>query len=142
MISSLPSTWLPRLRTLGARFIKPAPSIIDPQERRNARLLAALLALTLAILLFGRMVRLFVDFKEPPVQAAAVWINILALSVAYGLSRTRYHRLGAIATVIVVSAIIYLQMMYRGYNSPGDVSNPAAWLVALLLLSSFVISWR
>jgi PAS domain S-box-containing protein len=142
MIFPLPAHWLPRLRTLGARLIKPSPSIIDPQERRNARLLAALLTLTLAILLFGRMVRLVVDFKEPPIQAAAVWFNILALAVAYSLSRTRYHRVGAIATVIVVSVIIYLQTMYRGYNSPGDVSNPAAWLVALLLLSSFVISWR
>ena len=82
MTSPLPTHWLPRLRALGARLIKPSLSIIDPQERRNARLLAALLALTVAILLFGRLIRVVVDFHEPPIQAAAIWINILALAMA------------------------------------------------------------
>jgi PAS domain S-box-containing protein len=142
MIFPRNADWLSLLRTRGARLIKPAPSIIDLQERRNARLLSALLALTTVILLVGRIFRLVIPFYEPPFQVIAIWTNIVVLAAAYVVSRTRYYRIGAVLAVVMVSVIVYVQTMYRGYTIGGDLSNPAAWLVALLLLSSFVISWR
>jgi len=142
MIAPLRARWLPILHSLGTRLTEPAASVRDPQERRNVRLLAALLLLTIAILLFGRVFRTVTQVELPSFQITATWIIIVALAAAYGLSRTRHHRAGALAAIIAISVILYLQTLYRAYSAPGDLSNPAAWLVALLLLSSFVISWR
>ncbi|MBZ0289719.1 MAG: PAS domain-containing sensor histidine kinase [Anaerolineae bacterium] len=132
----------PFLRNLWTAVTDPSASVSDAQERRNARLLAALLSLSIGLLLFGRVFRGLTGVYEPPFQVFTVWINIAILSIAYILSRTKRHRLGAALAVSLVSAVVFLQVMYRGYAVGGDLSNPAVWLVALLLLSSFVISWQ
>jgi PAS domain S-box-containing protein len=142
MNQSLYPRWRSVLQGLWSRLTEPSPSLTDPQERRNARLLASLLALTIVILLFGRVYRTTNLVYEPPFNVATIWINIIVLTFAYVMSRTAYHRLGAIIAVTLVSAVVFLQTMYRGFNPHEDLSNPAAWLVALLLLSSFVISWQ
>ncbi|MEO8609472.1 MAG: PAS domain-containing sensor histidine kinase [Chloroflexota bacterium] len=130
------------MRQIWKALTDPPASIHEPQEQRNARLLAALLALSIAILLVGRVFRGLTGVYEPPFQIFTIWINISILTLAYILSRTIRHRMGAALAVSLVSAVVFLQILYRGYAVGGDLSNPAAWLVALLLLSSFVISWQ
>jgi PAS domain S-box-containing protein len=133
---------LPIIRRLWKALTDPAASVSEPQEKRNARLLSALLSLSVILLLIGRVFRGITGVSEPPFQLITIWINIIILSVAYVLSRTDRHRMGAALAVSLVSAVVFLQTMYRGFTVGGDLSNPAAWLVALLLLSSFVISWQ
>lgn len=134
--------WLPTLRRLWKALTDPAESVNEPQEMRNARLLAALLSLSIILLLVGRIFRGVTGVYESPFQLITIWINVIILSIAYVLSRTDRHRMGAALAVSLVSAVVFLQTMYRGFTIGGDLSNPAAWLVALLLLSSFVISWQ
>jgi PAS domain S-box-containing protein len=142
MMQNFRARWWPTLRSLWLALTEPSASLTEPQDRRNARLLAALLALSVAILLFGRVFRGATGVYESPFQLFTVWINIAILMLAYILSRTARHRMGAALAVSLVSAVVFLQVIYRGYMVGGDLSNPAVWLVALLLLSSFVISWQ
>ena len=134
--------WREWLKSLWFRLIEPAGTITNSHEQRSARLLALLLLSSLAILIVGRVLRPLLNLTELDISRALAWINILVLSVTYGLSRTTYYKLGAALTVLCMSVIIYVQVIYRAYVDVIYINYTAVWLIPLLFISSFVISAR
>ncbi len=87
---------------------EPAPAVVDPQGRRQARLMAAVLVVALPA--YAVMALAAGLTREVPVQPADAGLGLLhfALGVlAYGLIRTRHYRVGAtlLAATAVVSSV-------------------------------------
>ena len=85
---------------------KPSASIRQPEHRRRARLLSALLAtLFLLGILSTALTILVVQHINNISISAGETLVILAV---YGLSRTRYYNLAAVITVATISGSIFL----------------------------------
>src|SRR5436853_7892358 len=120
MMQTFRARWWPTLRTIWVALTEPSASLTESQDRRNARLLAALLSLSVALLVFGRIFRGATGVYESPFQLFTIWINIAILSLAYILSRTSRHRMGAALAVSLVSAVAFLQNIYPSSELGGD----------------------
>jgi PAS domain S-box-containing protein len=125
------------------KLTAPSSRITDPHHRRNARLLASLLLLSLFLLLLGRLLRpFFVSIPETAFASATVWLNIVVTLAAYYLSRTTHYQIGAVLAVVTVSLILYFQVAYRAYLNLNWINTTAVWVIPLLFISSLVLSWQ
>ncbi|MEP6986735.1 MAG: PAS domain-containing protein, partial [Chloroflexota bacterium] len=102
---------------------RPSPSIIDPQIRQQARLLASMM---LAAMLAIFVMILFSTRTSNALSGAGVWLLasiglMILVWVAYVLTRRGYYRFAVIALIVVGTAGILLPALATGglssYNS-------------------------
>ncbi|MCX6068794.1 MAG: GAF domain-containing protein, partial [Chloroflexi bacterium] len=106
-----------------ARFlsvlIEPSPAIIELPRRRRARMLSALLIITLLLAVISLFLTIL-DVNPIPKQVNEnlVLIDLLAmlgLLGSYGLSRTRFSGAAAIITVVVILLAVFMAV----FANPG-----------------------
>jgi hypothetical protein len=95
-------------------LIEPAAAIREPERHRRARLLSALLVVSLLIGI-GAIILTLLGVNSPtgPVQSAFTGLLVVAmvvLTAAYGLSRTRHSEPAAILTIFVVLLTTFLSI--------------------------------
>ena len=143
------------------QLTKASPDISVPHERNQARLLAALMVIFMPCAAASLLFLLFVDqFTLATLRESSFVITLIAnilCWVVYALSRTRYHRNGALLFVWLITLLIFsdfiLEPLYPEslywLTVPILVASlllpptlgmalAAAQILALLLLPSFV----
>ncbi len=143
------------------QLTKASPDISVPHERNQARLLAALMVIFMPCAAASLLFLLFVDqFTLATLRESSFVITLIAnllCWVVYALSRTRYHRSGALLFVCFITILIFtdfvLEPLYPEslywLTVPALVASlllpptlgmmlAAAQILALLLLPSFV----
>jgi PAS domain S-box-containing protein len=121
------------LGDLWSRLAEPSPLIVDPAERRTARLLSRLLLVITPLGSFSVVAQLANDATLDLFQVALA-LAIIALLFTYVLSRTRYSRLAALITTLIPT-VAGLGVLAADASDPGWFAfmalNPA--LGSLLL---------
>ena len=121
-------------RSVLDRLTEPSPLITVPERRRQARLLATLMLITLPLSVVIVLGRLSYDPGYLPV-AAAVGLSLVLGLVVYFLSRSRYENIGAWLFVgnafVTISASIQIQ--------PQDTAT-YWYLSVVILLASLVLT--
>jgi PAS domain S-box-containing protein len=118
---------------------EPAPSIKDPADRREARLLATLLILlTVASVVAEALIVLLRMQRDPraPLDISYVMPALATLLIAYGLSRTRHYRLGAQVITVASVALCFLIAIYG--NTPPSLDFLVYSFIPVLLASIFI----
>ena len=122
---------------------KPADSITDRANRRQARTLSAFLfvffLLTAVRLLVG--IRSGSYLKEPQPFITVVVLDVLIL-IAYGLSRTKQYSWGSGLAVVGTIVTVILSVVRRGDYEPARVYASLMWLIPALILGSAFFSWK
>lgn len=125
------------------RFLtEPSDAIREPEMRRRARLLSALL-LPLAVLgalSFLITPSLYVE-NYRPLEDPTFYTSLggaVAVAIAYGLSRTRYYIPAVVTTVSIVS----LMAIASAIALPVQTERMLAYLVTVVLLGSMLLSAR
>lgn len=85
---------------LWSRLSEPSPLIVDPAERRTARLLSRLLLVIAPLGAFSALAQLVNDPAFDLLDVALA-LAIIALLLTYVLSRTRHSRLAALITTVI-----------------------------------------
>lgn len=114
---------------LSRLLIEPSNQIVFPAERRRARLLSSLLLFALSM----------VGLSVVSSGISASLITLALLSVAYGLSRTRYYQWGALLAVVALmipSFAAILTAIPDKLNDTATVALPLSWLILALILAS------
>ncbi len=116
----------------------PAVTIQDPESRRRAQLLSAILVvlIPLSILVFG--LRLLIDAAFSPSLIAVG--GLIVLPSIYGLSRTKYEKLAAWFIASLFPIAIFATVIAT-YN-PAEFRNLLFFLSRGVLLSSILLSVR
>ena len=125
------------LRALWDWLTEPVAAIQGAAERRRARLLSTLLA---SMLVLGVVIDSLFLGANPAADPTFSLLGMLALALAYGLSRTRYYALAAIATAIIPPGVLFSMLLAKpeGY----DISLTAYLGVGVLLCSLFLsVRW-
>ncbi len=115
-------------------IIEPSPALTTIRERRQARLLSALLAILLPLYIIPETLR-------AANSAPRLAIVALPLLIAYGLSRTSHYRWGT----FLVLATFTLQPFYRalgGAYSGEYILNGMIWILPLIVVGSLLLSAR
>jgi len=123
---------------------EPSPAIVEPERRRQARLLMAML-LVLLVLGVLSVILTILDANARPresrgVMSIFIWttvIGVLLLAVEYGLSRTVHYSLAALMAVGTVLAITFVTVII----SPQDPRS-LSFLVLGGLIGSLFLSAR
>ena len=101
----------------------PAISIQEPEENRQASLIAALLLLIIGLSLILVVIDwAFTATSNRSYNSSKTLVFLIALillSVAYGLSRSIYYRLGALLTVLISSATVFVGYLFE--VNPGEL---------------------
>ena len=124
------------------RLTDPAPSITQPLERRNARLIAALFLMSITMLVVVRIIRTITHVPESSFNINTFGINILVMALCYLLSRTRHYRKALLLGIITVMIVIYIQSVYRASTEPVHLTDSTAWAIGLVLIGGLVVSWQ
>lgn len=120
------------------RFVEPSPRITDPEVRRRAALHSSLVL----VLLVGASMAVLLEeaehgfFQVMDAAHIVMWVGILALVGAYGLSRTRHSTLSAVVTVFTLSTLIWRLWAAIAAEEP---SNDTLYFVALPLILSALL---
>ena len=133
------STSRRRLSALVHRLIEPHASIQAADERRRARLLSILLG---AVVLLLALRLLFIGpFVETYNNLLLLWAALVVLLIAYGLSRTRFHRMAALIAVVMLTLFPYGSALirFRDFTTPLD---PFVWSVLAVLAASLLFSFQ
>lgn len=118
---------------LGKWLVQPAESVLEPENRRSARLLSIFL---LCIILLMLSFRIIAQVSDPAyVQDPTDLIGYFFLFTAYVLSRTKHFRIGAWLMIAPIPMIILASISGRADQSPHATLNYL--LIALLLASIF-----
>jgi signal transduction histidine kinase/PAS domain-containing protein len=118
------------------KLTQPDSSIEDIGNQYQARLLAGLLISFIPLGLISILIQLFIvpGFEKIfPILLGAVFV----LTVAYFLSRSKYYIFGAIITVLIPSAAIFLNLAV----DPSPTIS-ITFLILSVLLSSVLLTWR
>jgi GAF domain-containing protein len=113
-------------------FIEPHPSVVDLGERRRAQLLSSLTLVLSAAFTWGLL--------SGPTSYGTFVILLMTTLLSYGLSLTRYYRLGAYFFSYGITLVTYLTL-YLGIASGFATSITTTAHVALIL-ASVVLSLR
>jgi methyl-accepting chemotaxis protein len=126
------------------RLVEPATSIENVQDRRKAQLQASLLAIVTPLLGVGITSMLIMSLTSETemdiTPLASMGIMAVALGVAYGLSRTRYYRVGTLLTLVGASVIPFSRLLRGAVPEPSAISNSLMWIVLPVLLSSMLLN--
>lgn len=116
------------------RFMEPSASIQEPERRRRARLLSALLGTQLILTTTVTIVAFFTIHQPSDLYVAIVATLILA--VAYSLSRTRHYSLAALLAIGTLAGSVFASEFFH----PDPIS--LYYLVLGVLVSSLFLSRR
>ena len=126
------------LRQLWRTLTEPTAQV-QGLDRGNARLLAALL---IALLPLGLLSALVPPLLNPALRLLTDWDFIIAIPsillwlVAYGLSRTRHYRSGALLALVIAAVATFVAAVLEA-----EYSN-LGFLLIVVLLSSMVLPMR
>ena len=105
-ISSKTLRWRRMLAAAWHWLIEPSASIVEPERRLQARLLAAMLLVLIILGLLSATLSFIVGYSKPgevdTVTSVFLWITlstVLLLAIVYGLSRTIYYPVAAVLAV-------------------------------------------
>lgn len=121
---------------------RPHPSLDRKGQRRQARLLAALLLFLVPVAFLSVLEPVLLVAWEPAFQAVTFWAALLATGVliaAYVLNRLGRFRLASLLLILGSTAMIYI------FAAPYDTISRVDFLVFLVLfvlLSSVLLSLR
>ncbi len=117
---------------------EPAASISDPEAKYRARTVASTLVLTLALVIVPMLER--IGTSEPILP----WILILiGVGIAYGFSRTRYYRQGALLAILTLWLLpTYTMLLIGSPNLISFVLSIGRLLLLSLLLTYVLFSLR
>jgi signal transduction histidine kinase len=120
---------------------EPAKSVTLPEQRRRARLLAALVIIIIPLGIVGDLVSLLSTSTSKPFQDP-LFILALAgsviLGVAYWLSRTRHHMWGAVIALVTLSAAT----LASAASAPQSMNTLLVYLLIPIMLGSMLLSAR
>ncbi len=132
----------PFLNTLWHWLTEPVSGLVQPVDRRNARLISALFLMSIVMLIVVRILRTALQVPESAFNINTFAVNILVMTLCYILSRTRYYRTGVIVGIAAVMSVIYIQAVYRAYTNPVHLTDSAVWAVGMVLIGGLVVSWQ
>ena len=81
-------------------------------------------------MIFRRFFVAISDIPEPN-TFATFFANLCIMTSAYGLSRTRYYRIGTVIAITIVLVGIYLQVIDRAHNDPQHLGETAVWSLGM-----------
>lgn len=141
MLPLMSDSWPVRTAcTAWRRLTEPPPALENPDERRQARFLAALLVLIGPLALFIAILPNLAASSTPPGQHPHLIVTIfglLAAVVAYVLSRTRHYHAAALLVVFTASAAVLAAML----TDPNpEYIEAAVYPVVPVMLSSILLS--
>ena len=121
-----------RLGSMWQWLTEPTTIIKEPDQRRQARLLASLL---LALMFLSMLSNIGQSLTVPGFgPTAVVLLGTLAfLAIAYGLSRTKYYRLGALSIIVIPTLVAFVSVLV----TPADTIALAFVPIGVLLSSIF-----
>jgi PAS domain S-box-containing protein len=134
----LPGSPRRQVNVVWDRLTGPAATVRGADRRRQARLLASLLLVIIPLPVVVFVLRALTDpvFRPSPVAAG----GLVALVVAYGLSRThRYQRAASLTMALFPIAIFVIAI--TNYT-PQDFRSLLAYLVLGILLGSILLPLR
>ncbi len=137
---------LPELTGPGSRWafwqwlIEPASSVTGRGTRRQVRLLSLLLLVLIPLTFIGVALRWL--FAATQIIDYALLVALLGLGTAYGLSRTRHHRIAAFLIAgVTFSVPLLLGVLIPNYSS-GRLLSSLVWLVVAVLVGFILFSMR
>lgn len=112
------------------RFIAPAASIHRDEDRRQARLLALFLLILSLLTVLGTALPPLFGMQDPLADPFTLLMggSALIFLVAYGLSRSRRYRVGAVLTAGVLSVLPFALSLSRHDFDPVRLPSVFAWV--------------
>ncbi len=143
MNQSFVKTVIQRLAIIWRGLVEPAPSVAEPDQRRQAQLLAGLLVSVVPLGLLLSIIPIVVErpgfsvFLDPEFQVTLAAVVFSA--IAYAASRTRYYKLAAVFVLNMGSLAIFAAAI----PDTGAVSmNLLIYVILPILLASALLSLR
>ncbi len=120
-------------------FIEPSSQISEPDERRQAATLSAILLSLIAAAVPIEIITILVIDMPSYTGYYETIASVLLLVICYGISRTHYIRLAAITSV----AVLILSIFVSGWSQPYSVAGGLLdYLIFPLWLASLYLSLR
>lgn len=110
---------------------EPASAIVLPEQRQRARLLSMLLLVSTPLIALGSTFSI-----------GSTLIAIIALLIAYGLSRTRYYRAAIYVSLAVFTVPFGAALASMTDHNSAAIFSAIVWLTLPLLLSILLLSYR
>jgi hypothetical protein len=145
MMSSTPMPASPRAKfNLWGRLTQPSAAVLDPHERRNARLTASLLVvivpLVAAVLIGTQLTGVGQMSASQVVRLNMIRWGLFAILLgAYALTRMRYHKVGSALVVMILWGLIYASTILNP-NSPYGFGAQVLLQVLPILIASIPVS--
>jgi putative nucleotidyltransferase with HDIG domain len=120
-------------------FFEPSPKITEPDQRRQAALLSALLLL---LMIAGALVELLTVLTIDQPHYIGYWASIIGICImalVYGLSRTQHIRFASVLAVFLVIAAIFLTGWAQPFSVLGGLLD---FLILPLWLGSLYLNLR
>ena len=121
-------------------LVEPAASVTGREARRRVRLLSSLLFVLTPFTLNGA-VSSFI-FAPNPIMGSMLAGSTVALILAYSLSRTRYHQVGAAIAVAAYAGTPFLLTVLLPDHSYVALLQSLVWLILPVLLANLLFSIR
>lgn len=133
---------IPSLLALAERLTRPAQSLHDMQERRDARLLTALILVFAVVYWATSLLRIVQSYpSEPePLFVIALLASSVVLTGLYAISRTRHYRT-AVGLICVYVGIIVFAMMAAD-SVLAVKNNSLSYFMLAVVLTGLLLSVR
>jgi GAF domain-containing protein len=119
-------------------LVQPAVSVTLKEDRQQARLLAFFLLILSLLTIMGTILPPVFGMENPLDDPFTLLMggSAVVILAAYGLSRTRRFRLGAVLTAGVLSGLPFALSLTRHDFDPARVPSVFGWLLLALLFGS------
>lgn len=120
----------------------PVTEIVDPIERRVARLAASSLFVIAAFALIGGFARApMVGLSLTSAFSGGIGFTLLSSLLAYGLARTKAYRLGIFIFAFAYNSIAYISIVTAGSQANSTLLILIYVPLSLIITSTFLSSW-
>jgi len=121
-------------------LVEPATAITNASQRRQVRLISALL-LSIALMMISGVIYMGF-FSSNPAVAIVLAVAEIAMGIAYLISRTRRYQLAAILSLIILSLIPFFNVGLAKDTSSEALLILLIWNTLTILLSSAITTLR
>ncbi|MCB9419472.1 MAG: PAS domain S-box protein [Ardenticatenaceae bacterium] len=118
-------------------LVAPAPAIQQEEQKRQARLLAAILVVLLPLYVIPEAVRGLLNNSFP----FHFGVMAVFLSVAYVFSRTRYYQVGSLITLTLFTFLPISTILLLNFRDDA-LSTAVILITPTLFLGFLLLSWR
>ncbi len=138
MTKTRPTSNLRRLLT------RSADKAQDPELRRRARLLSAVLVVLMpSTLIAVALARLAMpDGEEATLLVTGGLLGVVLLFTAWRLTDTRHFNLAAVIALVTMTALPFASLVARAFTNPDTIATSLAWTLLPILLASLLLSVR